>query len=66
MTDQSATHYRRRAEAHRPTDEATLRAAAVELRHCGLTHHDIGLALGLDPTAVRELLMSEARELRHA
>jgi len=48
--------YARRADQHRPTDEATLRAAAVELRSRGLTARDIGQALRIDPTAVHRLL----------
>lgn len=48
--------YTHRAEQHRPTDEQTLRAAAVELRQRGLTERDIGQALRLDPTGVRRML----------
>jgi hypothetical protein len=48
--------YARRAEQHRPTDEPALRAAALELRGRGLTPHDVGEALRMDPTAVRRLI----------
>jgi ParB-like chromosome segregation protein Spo0J len=48
--------YRRLSLLHRPRDEETLRAAAVELGDRGLTERDIGEALGLDPTAVSRLL----------
>ena len=44
------------AQLNRPTDEATLRAAAVELRSRGLTDRDIGEALGLASSAISKLL----------
>ena len=43
-------------DRHRPSDPATLRAAAVELRSRGLTDRDIGQALGIAEAAVRQLL----------
>jgi hypothetical protein len=52
----NAIDYARRAEQHKPTDERTLRAAAVELSSRGLTPRDVGEALRLDPTAVRRLI----------
>lgn len=51
-----ALDYRKLAELHKPTDSDVLRAAAVELRGRGLTEHDIGRALNLNPDAVRRLL----------
>lgn len=48
------------ATRHRPADRAVLRAAALELRSRGLTPMDIGAALRLSESAVRELL-EEAR-----
>lgn len=44
------------ASHHRPTDPATIRAAAVELAARGLTPRDIASALRLSEDAVRELL----------
>lgn len=41
---------------HAPTDRATLRQAAIELHSRGLTPLDIGAALRLPESAVRELL----------
>jgi hypothetical protein len=44
------------AQLHRPSDRATLRAAAAELRQRGLRPRDVGQALGISEDAVRELL----------
>ena len=52
----TALDYQHRALKHRPTDEPTLRAAALELSRHGLTPRDVGEALRLNPTAVRQLL----------
>lgn len=41
---------------HRPTDEAGLRAAALDLRASGLTVADIARALTIGETAVEQLL----------
>ncbi len=43
-------------DRHRPTDRATLRAAAAELAARGLTARDIACALRLTESAVRQLL----------
>jgi hypothetical protein len=51
------------AELHRPRDEATLRVAAMELRSRGMTERDIGQALGVGETAVRQLLCHGVRAL---
>jgi hypothetical protein len=48
--------YRALAELHRPTDEEAVAREARRLRQNGLTERDIGQALQLDPTAVRQLL----------
>ncbi len=45
-----------RSKRHAPTDRATLRAAAVELRARGLTSRDIAATLRLSEAAVRDLL----------
>jgi DNA-binding NarL/FixJ family response regulator len=45
---------------YRPTDQPTLRAAAVGLRSRGLTDRDIAQALGLAETAVQQLLGERA------
>ncbi len=45
-----------RATEHRPTDHATLRCAAVELRQRGFTDRDIADTLELSEAAVRALL----------
>ena len=44
------------ARQHRPTDRATLRAAALELRSRGMTPFDIAETLRLPESAARELL----------
>jgi hypothetical protein len=54
MTD--VLEYLNRANEHRPKDEQTLRAAAVELHNRGLTPRDVGEALRLAPAAVRRLI----------
>lgn len=43
-------------ERHRPTDRATIRAAALELRSRGLTPQDIAQALRISEAAVRAML----------
>lgn len=54
--------YARLAQQHRPTDPASMRAAALELRRSGLTVADISTALQLGEAAVRALLQAgEAR-----
>lgn len=45
-------------DRYRPTERATLRAAALELRARGLSHRDIAAALNLSESAVRTLLES--------
>ena len=47
---------REMATLYRPHDEATLRAAAVDLRMRGLTDRDIAAALRLTEAGVRQLL----------
>ena len=49
-------NYAALAVLHRPTDESAMARAVRELAARGLTEHDIGQHLGLDPTAVRRLL----------
>ena len=48
--------YRQRAEAHKPSDAAGIRAAALEMLRSGLTDHDVGHVLRLDANAVRRLV----------
>lgn len=48
-------------DRHRPTDQETLRAAAVELRQRGLLPADIAAALRISEGAVRQLLGETAR-----
>lgn len=51
---------------HRPTDEAGLRAAALDLAASGLTIQDIARALTIGETAVEQLLQhsEQAREAK--
>ena len=48
--------YRKLADLNKPKDEATLRAAAIELRSRGLTDRDVAEALGLSTDAVTTLV----------
>lgn len=56
------TDYQRRAQQHRPADPWHLGLAVRRLHRQGLSERDIGAALGLDPTAVREALALVADE----
>jgi hypothetical protein len=50
-----------RAQFYRPTDPTALAAEAHRLRSGGLTVRDIGAALRLAPSAVANMLASQAR-----
>lgn len=52
----SAEEYARRAQLHRPADQASLAREAHRLAAQGLRAVDIAVALGLTPAAVEELL----------
>ncbi len=49
--------YSRLAEINKPNDESALRREVLVLSGRGLTERDIGLALRLDPSAVRRYLI---------
>ena len=53
--------YRRLAELHKPSDQDSLHAAAVELQSRGLMPRDIAQALGLSEAAVTVLLERRIR-----
>lgn len=57
--------YAARAQLHRPSDEAALTRAVLELHAQGLTTADIALALRLSVAAVHALL-SAAHNARDA
>lgn len=52
-----ARAFERAVDEHRPRDQATMRAAALELRARGLTPRDISAALRLSEAAVLALLL---------
>ena len=56
----NALDYARLAELNRPTDEEALRREVLLMFSRGLTEHDIGIALKLDASAVRQLLIEGA------
>lgn len=51
-------NYSALSQVHRPREETAMARAVRELAAQGLTERDIGQHLGLDPTAVRRLLVS--------
>lgn len=56
-----AAEIRRRAEMHRPTSAVALAAEVRRLAHQGLTHRDIGSALGLNADFVAAALREPPR-----
>lgn len=60
----NALDYQRLAEQHRPGDETALAREVRKQASAGLTERDIGMALRLDPGAVRRLLAADGNEAR--
>ena len=57
---ETAIDYSRRANQHRPTDQAGMVAPIVDLARRGLTARDISAALGLTPESVLTILRDTA------